>query len=184
MASSSLRLFFAIDLDDKTRKKLAAVIGSLHPIIPSKIIRWIPLENLHLTARFIGECKPEQVSLLIEKTQTALKNFGEFTLQFNHIELFPTNNHPRILSVGVSPCPQLYQCMDRLEQAIVASGFPGETRSYKPHLSIARFTRRPVLESINFPELKAEMLVNHLVLFNSKQQKEKRVYEPLQIIQL
>lgn len=182
--TSPLRLFFAIELNDEIRKNLAAAREQFAKNIKSKAVRWIPLENLHLTARFIGECSTEKIPLLVEQAQKALEKSPAFSLQLSELELFPAKSHPRVLSVAIKACPKLFQCIDLLEQAVVDAGFPAESRAYRPHLSIARFTHKPQLEAELLPVLENSLLVDHLVLFNSKQEKGKRVYEPIQIFNL
>ena len=58
-----MRVFIAIDLDEQIRKAL----GNLQTELRSKVdikkgdAKWVNPENIHLTLKFLGEIKDEQV---------------------------------------------------------------------------------------------------------------------------
>lgn len=178
-----LRLFFAIELTDKIRVELAKLIEQLHGQIPSRIIRWTALENMHITARFIGPSTPEQITSLLTNVTEALKETRQFNLQLGNLRLFPSASHARILSVTIAPSPELFQLATVIEKAVVHSGFPAEKRPYLPHLSIARFVRHPRLDLTNLPAIAVNHKVDHLTLLNSKEDAGKRIYEVIKKIE-
>ena len=50
-----MRLFTAIDLPDEMIWKLERLLSVLRP---EAIIKWSPIDNLHITTKFIGEWPP------------------------------------------------------------------------------------------------------------------------------
>src|SRR5437762_2991202 len=51
-----MRLFVAVDLDESARQAAAAAAEELRRAIePAVKARWVPIENMHLTVRFIGD---------------------------------------------------------------------------------------------------------------------------------
>lgn len=178
----SLRLFYAIELSEEALQEIAEIREILRAQNWTQFTRWIPLENLHITVRFIGSCHMDHVVELGHKVKDAIKDIPAFSLTLGAVKLFPTPSHPHVLSITIQPCPPLFQLADAIEQSVVAAGFPPEHRSYLPHLSIARFSRRPKLVPEHLPSLQSTFAVNEIVLLNSQQERDKRVYEPLQRI--
>lgn len=188
ISGSQLRLFFAIDLTDEIRNKLAVLIEEFKYQTWGHKIHWVPPENLHLTLRFIGPCKTEQVAQLIQNAQESiLANTAviPFSLQLKSVQLFPTSARPRIISVSFHPTPELFQLAFTVEQAVVASGFTPETRPYLPHLTLGRIVQHKKISLDKWPSLTEYSLpVDQIYLLNSEEQHGRRIYEILQKINL
>jgi 2'-5' RNA ligase len=56
-----MRLFTAIDLPAATKAVLAAHLDRLRPLAR---LRWSPVDNLHITTKFIGEWPEAQLDVL------------------------------------------------------------------------------------------------------------------------
>ncbi len=52
-----MRLFIALDIDDQLRRRIGRFIEGVSGFSPDA--RWVRLESLHLTLKFIGERPPE-----------------------------------------------------------------------------------------------------------------------------
>ena len=62
-----MRVFVGIDLDDEIRTKIARLLAGVCGFAPDA--RWVRPESLHVTLKFIGEQKPEQVAAITERLQ-------------------------------------------------------------------------------------------------------------------
>lgn len=183
--NTSLRLFFAIQLSDEMRSTLAQQCKSWRTLPWAKHIRWIPAENFHLTLRFIGEFPIAQIELLTQQVQQAINNAPDFTLEFDKIAIFPSRHKPRVLIVDIKNNSALSQLAQAIEDGVQKAGLAAETRPFRPHLSLGRFTRRPTVSTENLPPCKLTSLwVEKIALMSSEEQNRKRVYQAIQIIPL
>jgi len=125
------RLFTAIDLPEDVRKQIAAVVPA-----PSKNIRPVRSENLHLTLHFLGETEESTVVDAISRIQHPV-----FTIVLSGCGTF-SNREGKILWIGIEKSGPLQTLHAALGKQLLAAGFAIEKRPYSPHITVAR-TRRP-----------------------------------------
>jgi RNA 2',3'-cyclic 3'-phosphodiesterase len=136
-----LRLFTAIEIPEALRTRLSFLQGG----VPGA--KWQPVENLHLTLRFIGEVDEptagdidQMLSGLREKAfELALRGVGEFG-----------GRDPHALWAGVSSSPALLHLVAKIESALQRMGLPAETRKYAPHVTLARLRDAPIVKVRDF----------------------------------
>ena len=125
------RLFLAVPLPPPVRESLAAVGPTLAAFSPT------PVEQLHLTLRFLGDVAVEAVTPLIERLSAV--RVAPFILPMEGVGSFPPRRPPRVLWVGVgSGHPRLFQLRQRLDDALLASGLDLDVRLFQPHVTLAR----------------------------------------------
>jgi len=126
-----MRLFVALPLPDSVRHDLAAVQSGL----PGA--RWVDVDNLHVTLRFIGEVEPHEA----EEIDTALAavRWPLFEVSLNGVGCFESGRRPRVLWAGIDRNPALAGLRDKVESAVVRAGQPPEGRKFKAHVTLARF---------------------------------------------
>ncbi len=177
----TLRLFFAIQLSDEIRNALAKLIKDFQTQSWAHAIRWVHAENLHVTLRFIGPCKEDQVPQLIKNVSEAIKANNAvtpFAMQLSAAQLFPTPAHPRIISVGFYPIVELFQLAHSVEEGVVSTGFTPETRAYLPHLTLGRFVHWKKPSADQLPLLdQYSLTVDHITLLKSEERDGRRIYE-------
>ena len=66
----SMRIFIGIDLNDEIRGRIARFLEGVSGFAPEA--RWVRPESLHVTLKFIGEQKMEQVAAITERLLSAL----------------------------------------------------------------------------------------------------------------
>ncbi|MCL2299710.1 MAG: RNA 2',3'-cyclic phosphodiesterase [Firmicutes bacterium] len=124
-----MRLFIAINFDDKTKARLLQCQESLRQAsVDGNFTR---PENLHLTLVFLGEAPPGRVPEIQRVMESAPA--GPFSLQFEGIGKFGDT-----WWVGIRQNPMLTGLYDHLSQGLKAAGFSIESRPFKPHLTLAR----------------------------------------------
>ncbi len=92
-----MRLFTGIAISHHVLERLARVLEELRPLAP---LNWSPVENLHITSKFIGEWPEERLSEL----QAALENISPpsgFEMTIAGFGYFPNPRRPRTLFAGV-----------------------------------------------------------------------------------
>jgi 2'-5' RNA ligase len=129
-----VRIFFGIDLDPEIRSKIARFVDGVSGFAPEA--RWVHPESLHITLKFIGEQRPEQVEAI---TQRLRKVQGPaFEIRFSGYGFFPTAKSPRVFWVGIHAGPQLAELAKQIDAAMGELGIPREERAFSPHLTLAR----------------------------------------------
>jgi 2'-5' RNA ligase len=131
-----MRLFVAFDIPEEARASLAALTAKLRPICQNA--RWVRIEGLHVTLKFIGETPSEKVA----EIKTALASIparAPIPMNFRGLGFFPNERRPRVLWAGVVAGPDLASLAAAVETALAALGIPREERTFSPHLTLARF---------------------------------------------
>ena len=132
------RLFVAIDLPEQIKEEIAAFSRTLTGA------RWVPMEQFHLTIRFIGDVDEKTFQLIRE----ALKRVSgaPFHLTLRDTGHFPQGREPRVLWIGMEKSPMLVHLQERVERAVIAAGIPPETRRFSPHITLARLRNSSAAE--------------------------------------
>lgn len=164
------------------RDVLENILNTLEHSVPERSMRWMNLENLHITLQFLEKVWPEDVNPLIKRVRTELKNTSVFELQINQLEWFPEPKHPKILSLAVGPQEILKALSDSIGYAISSLNYSVESRPYRGHMSIGRLSQHrsqhPLLPQIKVPIIPA-ILIDEIFLIESKPGNGKNSYYPL-----
>jgi 2'-5' RNA ligase len=136
-----IRLFTAIEIPETVRAHLSLLQSGVAGA------RWTPIENLHLTLRFIGEVDEATandidevlIDLLGQAFDMTLKGVGEFG-----------GREARSLWAGVAPNAALQRLAAKIESALQRMGRPAETRKFAPHVTLARLKDAPLAKVHEF----------------------------------
>jgi 2'-5' RNA ligase len=104
---------------------------------PKARIAWSPLDNLHVTTKFIGEYAPDRLDALTTALAAAGKP-GELTIRIRGIGWFPNPHNPRVLFAGIQAPDALKGLARDTDAACETLGVPRETKEFHPHLTLAR----------------------------------------------
>jgi 2'-5' RNA ligase len=129
-----MRLFTAIDLSDEILLRLDRLLALLRP---EALIKWNPLDNLHITTKFIGEWPSDRLGEL-EAALAALPSRDPFVVELRELGWFPNERAPRVLWAGVHGGAPLERLVHDIENCLVPLGIARETRPLSPHLTLAR----------------------------------------------
>lgn len=130
-----VRLFVALPLPEIVRQQLALVAGGL----PGA--RWTPVDNFHLTLRFVGEVDHGAADDLVAALD--LVTAPRFALTLAGVDHFKTGDKPRTLWVGVEREPALARLRDKVEAACIRAGLEPEVRRFVPHVTLAQLRDAP-----------------------------------------
>lgn len=126
-----MRLFLAINFDDKTKTALYGAVQRLRDA--SSAGNFTRMDNLHLTLVFIGETKNvsavKEAMLQVRRLPFALKigKLGKFG-----------RGGKDIYWLGVDRSSALEETQKELSTALRNKGFTIEQREYRPHLTLGR----------------------------------------------
>jgi 2'-5' RNA ligase len=135
-----MRVFIAIDIDEQIRKSL----GDLQQQLQSKVdikksdVKWVNPKNMHLTLKFLGEIKDEQVPEVCNIVKDATNGHESFELAVESVGHFGGRS-ARVLWVGCGEnCEEMLRLQEDIEQQLASAGWPEEKRKFTGHLTLCR----------------------------------------------
>jgi 2'-5' RNA ligase len=131
-----LRLFVAISLSTELRDTFSALLQELRPLAPTA--KFVPVENLHLTLKFLGEVTSSQQDVL-RGALSPIRSGLPVTLEFHALEFSPNERHAKVLWAAAESSSALKSLAADIDHALQQLGFLSENRLFKPHLTLARF---------------------------------------------
>lgn len=123
------RLFTGIKIPQDVKSHISLLYGGL----PGA--RWIEIDNLHITLRFIGDVDDQTGRVVAE----ALHQVQEqpFNIKLSGVGCFG-GRKPRAVWVDMDKSPELMNLQLAHENQIRATGLPHEGRNFKPHITLTR----------------------------------------------
>jgi 2'-5' RNA ligase len=138
---SVIRAFIAIDISTEIQTKLGEVSAELQRRLSDVPIRWVPVEKIHLTLKFLGDVSIANIEMLERIIQTEVSNRPVFENSVGEQGAYPTNRRPRVLWVAVQAPPELNSIQQGIDIETARLGYAREKRSFSPHLTIGRVSR-------------------------------------------
>jgi 2'-5' RNA ligase len=128
-----MRLFFAINFNEKTKSRLIELLDELRA--RSKMGNFSTPENMHLTLSFLGECGKEQTEAAKEAMKSVV--FNDFTLSVERIGRFKRDGGD-IWWAGANEGKDLIALQKELSDKLRSLGFKLDDRRYSPHITLGR----------------------------------------------
>lgn len=149
-----IRSFVAIELPEGAKRGLARLRGELERD-EHRFVKWVDLEGIHLTLKFLGNVPTRQVAQITGAIEEATQGISPFHLEISGLGVFPSLRQVRVLWVGVGgELDKLSRLQQNIEARLAALGFAREKRPFVPHLTLARIKEgATVLERKSFGEL-------------------------------
>ena len=139
-----MRLFTGIDLPESTALSLEQLLDRLRPLAT---LKWSPLNNLHITTRFIGEW-PESRLEELSGALRAMPKPASFPVSIQGLGWYPSSGQPRVFSAGVEGGPELQDLAKATRGALEEIGLEAEERPYFPHVTLARVGATASLQAV------------------------------------
>lgn len=177
-----MRLFLALHVPEVVRAELARLRARLEPSCPGW--RWVRIEGIHLTIRFLGEVDAETDRRCRAAWRASAAAVRPFDLQLTGLACFPNPRRPRVLTLGVAEAgggDSLARLARRTEREARAAGFEPERRPFRPHLTLGRALRegRPSVPIETRVVVGAPFRVDRLHLVRSRLEPEGAIYANL-----
>jgi 2'-5' RNA ligase len=110
--------------------------------------RWVALDQLHLTVRFIGEVDGP-LFLDIKNTLEEI-SISPFDIQLKGVGHFPPRGAPRVIWVGLKTGKPLQLLRKKIDGALLQIGLKPEGRKFSPHITLARLKNTPLQKVADF----------------------------------
>jgi 2'-5' RNA ligase len=137
-----MRVFVAVDIGDAVRREAARVVSALQMKLeaaktPPKVV-WVKPAALHVTIRFLGEVKPDEVERITPLLADPIA-LAPFEVQWRGIGTFPNPRHPRALWLGViKGARQLAAIEAEISKRLTGAAVEIDDRALLPHLTLGR----------------------------------------------
>jgi len=182
------RAFIAINLSSEIHHNLEQVIRELRENMDRIPIRWIPVKNIHLTIKFLGEVSATNLSTITEILQSVAINHSCFEIRVGELGAFPSIHRPRVIWVGVEAPSELKSLHKDIEIETASLGYEPENRPFSPHLTLGRASKnikpsdhRRISEVLGQSRIGffGNMLVRSIYLYRSDLQPGGAIYTQL-----
>jgi len=128
---ASARLFTALVPPDPVRAEMAGLAAALTGV------RWTPVDNIHLTLRFIGPTEDPAMERFAEAL--ARVRVEPFLLPVGGVGLFPSRGPAKVLWAGVGHGhTRLYQLRKQVDEALLSVDPGLALPGFHPHFTIGR----------------------------------------------
>ena len=138
-----MSVFLAVDIDELTRARAAALIETHRGTVEAA--KWLRIDKLHCTVLFLGNPSEEQVAQWIPSIDALAARHRPFSLRLQSSGTFVTARAPSVLWLGVhgdiGPLTALH--LDAVEV------FKREEKAFVPHLTLARARGVGAFEAIS-----------------------------------
>ena len=139
-----MRLFTGIDLSPEVRNAIDKLLAKLRP---QARIRWSPVENLHITTKFIGAW-PEEKLPSLKEALAEVPVPPPFEIGIGGLGWFPNPHSPRVFWAGIDAPAALADLAAATEERLSDLGIAREDRKFSPHLTLARIKEPQQLGSL------------------------------------
>jgi 2'-5' RNA ligase len=177
-----LRLFAAVEIPEEIRSALAEAVSPVHERFPKA--RWVPIQNQHVTVKFLGSTYPRLVDWVTETVSSVAHEHEPLETRVEGLGAFPNARRARVLWAGLDDAERRLARMAASLDEALAKEFAPEQRAFTPHLTVARFDPPVGLEPLEVAFESEPFEIDRLVLFRSHLRRPAPVYEPIGLFPL
>jgi len=131
-----LRCFIAIEIPEIPKKFIEDQIYSLKE--SGSDVRWVPLENIHITMQFLGRTEESLIPGLKGSLEKIVASYSPFYIKIADVGCFPDGRRPRVIWVGLGEAQPLINLQRDIAGEMIKFGYPKEERGFTPHVTIGR----------------------------------------------
>ena len=141
-------MFLAVPLPDDASRSVASLVegirtadgaGTAGPGRRGRDVRWVRLDTLHVTVRFLGPTAEEHVAEVADATADVAAGIDPFDVVISGGGAFPSADRPRVLWLGIGAGGvELAALAARANDRLVTLGWEADQRPFRAHLTLAR----------------------------------------------
>lgn len=141
MEGKTHRLFVALEPPDAVRRRIAARATALRHAAGrhAEDVRWVPVENLHLTVQFLGAVPEQRVESVADAVRAAAVASRPLALEVKGAGGFPNARRPRVIWLGLEGDVEAARALVAdVGRRLAPLGFAPEARPWSAHLTLGR----------------------------------------------
>jgi 2'-5' RNA ligase len=131
-----MRSFIAIEIPDAVKSSVKDIIRKVEA--DTRGVRWVPVENMHLTLKFLGEVKEDLISEIDSRLRSIGRRHRNFSVGVSGSGAFPDFKRPNVFWIGLESSDKLRSLFKDIDILMSEIGFERESRGFSPHLTIGR----------------------------------------------
>jgi len=143
------RLFAAIKIQPETQ--FTDTYTHLRQALDHNIIKWVDIQNIHITLKFIGETVPDELPAIQSALAKAIEGISPFELEIAKTGIFGSRYNPKVIWFGIGHDPMLLNLVKNVAQNLEEIGIIGDRQNFVPHLTIGRI--REIRDKNHFQQL-------------------------------
>ncbi|MBE9473821.1 MAG: RNA 2',3'-cyclic phosphodiesterase [Chloroflexi bacterium] len=159
---SVIRAFIAVNLSPEILERIDQVSLDLRARMKDIPVRWVPVENIHLTLKFLGNVSTANLEILKDILGKVVSSHSECDISVGGIGAFPKPHNPRVIWVGMEVPQELVTLQHNIEIETARLGYSREHRPFSAHLTFGRVSRNASAQDVHAI---AEVLENYKVGF-------------------
>ncbi len=137
----TIRCFIAIEIPAEIQTALSRTITRAQ-VNRTSGFRPVRPESIHLTLKFLGDVEQEKLPGITAGLAELCTQVESFNYQVRGLGVFPTWDRPRTIWAGLQYPPALTDLYRLVDEFTTNAGFPGESRKFSPHLTLARVSEQ------------------------------------------
>ncbi|MDY0103365.1 MAG: RNA 2',3'-cyclic phosphodiesterase [Lentimicrobium sp.] len=130
------RLFAAIHI--KPTADFRDIYENLRQILGFHIIKWVDINNIHITLKFFGETPVEEIPAITDALKASVKEIKDFEIKLSRTGIFGSYYNPRVIWVGIEENEMLNKLSGNVVSNLEASGYLSDRQNFVPHLTLGR----------------------------------------------
>jgi 2'-5' RNA ligase len=131
-----MRLFIAVTIPQNIKESIVEAIKPLGRL--NCDAKWVELQNIHITLKFLGETPEELLEKIKAIMQHIAGGYHVVYAQLTEFGFFPDARRPRVFFITTDNEAFLKHIADALEENLEKLGFKKENR-FRAHVTLARF---------------------------------------------
>lgn len=140
------KIFISINLPDRVKKGLVRATDPWKDLP----VKWTREENLHITLVFLGHVSDDLIPEICKKVQSASRKSEIFDMNFDRIEIAPSEKDPRMIWLLGGSNDNLRDLVNDIEKELAI--FSGK-KSFRPHVTLGKLRVHKWKELEEKPEI-------------------------------
>jgi 2'-5' RNA ligase len=130
------RLFAAVKIHPD--EPFIRVYNHLKKTLSNEKIKWVDLENVHITLKFFGETQEDLIPGIITALDDATIQTEPIDITLKGTGIFGSNYAPRVIWFGLEDQGRILHLSKSIEENLHGIGFISDRQNFVPHLTIGR----------------------------------------------
>lgn len=132
-----IRTFVAVLIAEGIRERISSAQLAVKQLAPK--VNWVVPENFHVTLKFLGNIREDQLHDICSAVETAVDCIDPFEISFSGLGAFPSPRNARVVWAGIKDgAGQLSDLAGAVENELAKLGFEREDRPFRAHVTIGR----------------------------------------------